>query len=56
MEVTAVSPLAWEIACKAARLVFERRGNHSEAHISENELIGICAACAQTALNKSGEQ
>lgn len=37
------------IGLKIAREIFAQRGNHSEAHLSEGELAGICAAAAQIA-------
>jgi hypothetical protein len=30
-----------------ARVIFNKRGNHSEAHISETELASICAYAFQ---------
>jgi len=38
------------VATHAARLVFKRRGNHSEAHLSEIELAAIIEAAVRVAL------
>jgi hypothetical protein len=38
---------AVDIAQKLARQVFEKRGNHSEAHISEVELIALLAVAVR---------
>lgn len=41
------------VAAHAARLVFRRRGDHSEAHLSERELAAIIEAAVRVALEKS---
>lgn len=43
-------PRAELIANKVARFVFNKRGNHTEAHISELELAGIVRFGIETAL------
>lgn len=43
------------VAAHAARLVFRRRGNHSEAHLSEIELAAIIEAAVQVALEHQKE-
>lgn len=43
-------PISQEIGARIARKVFEKRGNHSEAHIGEAELAGICTAAAEAAI------
>lgn len=47
---SSVSTLAVNIGTRMARLVFEKRGNHSEAHLCEAELATICAAAAEAML------
>lgn len=37
-----------------ARCVFERRGNHSEAHISENELAAVITEAVKLYATKMG--
>lgn len=36
-----------EISVNAARAIFAARGNHSEMHLSEEELASIIAACME---------
>lgn len=43
-------PLALRIGESMARNVFEKRGNHTEAHLREDELAVICAAAAESAI------
>jgi hypothetical protein len=40
------------IARHAARIVFRKRGNHSEAHLSERELASIVESAVRVALEK----
>jgi hypothetical protein len=47
---SALHPLSMEIGNRIARKIFEQRGNHSEAHLSEAELAGICTAAAEVAI------
>ena len=41
-----VNPAALRIGAQLARMVFAKRGNHSEAHISEMELAALLALAA----------
>lgn len=45
--IQALKEEAVDVGRKIARKVFERRGNHSEAHLSELELATICAFAAE---------
>lgn len=36
-----------DIGMKVARKIFERRGNHAEAHLTELELAAICSIAVQ---------
>jgi hypothetical protein len=47
------SPFAIRLGQKLARIVFNKRGNHSEAHISEAELASIIQVGVEAALNGS---
>jgi hypothetical protein len=40
------------IARHAARIVFRKRGNHGEAHLSEVELAAIIEAAVRVAIEK----
>lgn len=41
-----------EIGRQLARKVFEKRGNHTEAHLSEMELAAICSLAAQGGMHE----
>lgn len=43
------------IAQYTARIVFKKRGNHSEAHLSEVELAAIIETAVRVALEKNIE-
>jgi hypothetical protein len=41
-----------ELAMHVARQIFEKRGNHTEAHLSENELAAIILFALKKAANQ----
>lgn len=45
-----LSQTSIDIGTRIARRIFEQRGNHSEVHLHESELAGICIASAEAAL------
>lgn len=51
-EIDALRDSHLRIGMAIARKVFERRGNRSEAHLSEGELAGICAVAADDAVEE----
>lgn len=49
-DVTVLRPVAQRIGENLARKLFEKRGNHSEAHLTERELALAIATGAEAAI------